>query len=306
MNEREKKYSLIIPHYKDIVRLRRLLVSLPKRNDLQIIVVDDFSVNILDLKKLENEFDNLEIYQLPSNQGAGAARNFGLAQAIGKYLLFADADDEFLTGAFDIFDSKLIVEGDVFYFLSKAIQEISGLHSIRADYFNQLCIEYLEDETENKLLNLKLGHCVPWSKVYLRDFIVSTKIIFDETFVANDVYFNVINALLAKRIFVFNDYVYKVYRLSDSLSSTSSASRLITRVSVLAKVARKRKELGIVEKMYGSGYLLDAAKFGFPTFCKIFLIILRSDLHFGLMRFFEPTRWIKYLKNRSTLSAEKK
>ena len=77
------------------------------RNDVQIIVVDDgSSSNVVDFTNFPGtDRENVEIIFTKDGKGAGYARNCGLLQAKGKWLLFADADDSF----FQIFLKHWIV-----------------------------------------------------------------------------------------------------------------------------------------------------------------------------------------------------
>lgn len=282
------------------------MLSFPSRTDLQVIVVDDCSVSSSAWREFAIEFSDFDFFRLDVNSGAGVARNCGLKNAVGEYILFADADDEFLPLAFDIFDLKLKSTDEVSYFLAEAKQDVSGLPSVRADGFNKLCFDYLNDKSNDNLLSLKIGHCSPCAKVYKKSFLDETNIKFDATFVANDVYFNVINALMAKKVSVYDDYVYRIYRLSDSLTSTTTASRLIQRVQVLAKVADKAYSLGVRRKFYGSALLLESLTLGFGAFLSVFFEITKSRLSFGVSRILNPKRWRKYFNYRVNLHNEKK
>lgn len=299
------KYSLIVPHYNDVYRLKRLLSSLPVRDDLQVLVIDDCSPDQHSLNKFKNKFSDVTYLSTPTNKGAGAARNIGLQHIKGEFIVFADADDEFLPGAFEVFDENVSSDIDVTYFLAEAWQEESGQPSVRADSLNQLCNSYLKEPSEQDLQKLKLAHCVPWAKVYKKEFIESTNIKFDETFVSNDIYFNVVNAVLAKNIAVFSEKVYKVYRLSDSLTSTTTSERLIERVEVSAKLAGKLKDLGIKEKRSASGYILDSLNYGISTFLKVLYISIRSDMQLNLFRVFQPQRWLAFFRRKKQLDLEK-
>ena len=88
-------YSVIIPHHNIPALLQRCLDSIPERDDIQIIVVDDNSdSNKVDFKKFPGiGRRNVEIYYTKEGKGAGFARNVGLKYAKGRYLIFADADD---------------------------------------------------------------------------------------------------------------------------------------------------------------------------------------------------------------------
>ena len=84
--------SIIIPHKNSTILLKRLLLSLVDVCSVsQIIVVDDHS-NEGEQKKLlslKTQF-NFELYE-NQGYGAGAARNEGLRQATGQWIMFADA-----------------------------------------------------------------------------------------------------------------------------------------------------------------------------------------------------------------------
>lgn len=299
------KYSLIIPHYNDVTRLKRLLISLPSRDDLQILVIDDCTPNCAELSEVKQEFPQVTLLSTPTNMGAGAARNIGLQHMKGDFVIFSDADDEFLSNAFEVFDEKVSKGADIIYFLAEAWQEESGQPSVRADSLNQLCNSYLKEPSEQNLQKLKLAHCVPWAKVYKKEFIEINNIRFDETFVSNDIYFNVINAVLAKNIAVFSEKVYKVYRLSDSLTSTTTSERLIERVKASAKLANKLKKLGVKEKRSASGYILDSLNYGISTFLKVLYISIRSDMQLNLFRVFQPQRWLSFFHRKKQLNIEK-
>ena len=68
-------YSITITHYNAPALLERMLDSIPNRDDIQIIVVDDFSneESRTAIKKIKHK--NLEIVFTPENHGAGYERN---------------------------------------------------------------------------------------------------------------------------------------------------------------------------------------------------------------------------------------
>lgn len=73
-------YSIIIPHFNAKELLDRCINSIPKRNDIQIIIVDDYSSEDIYHSILEkyNLLENIEIYQNEKNLGAGFSRNYGI------------------------------------------------------------------------------------------------------------------------------------------------------------------------------------------------------------------------------------
>ena len=96
-------YSFIIPHKNCPDLLQRCVDSIPERDDVQIIVVDDNSDS--NKKPALKERKNLQIILLDAAQskGAGRARNVGLEHAKGKWLVFSDSDDFFVNNLSDLF-----------------------------------------------------------------------------------------------------------------------------------------------------------------------------------------------------------
>ena len=88
--------SVIIPVYNAASFVGRCIKSVLSQTycDWQMILVDDGSKdNSLEICQIYAASDSrLQIIH-QENAGAGAARNAGLAKAIGKYIVFIDSDD---------------------------------------------------------------------------------------------------------------------------------------------------------------------------------------------------------------------
>ena len=99
-------YSVIIPHHDTPDLLQRCLESIPRREDLEIIIVDDNS----NLSK--EDFDtfpglgekNVEVIFSKEGRGAGYVRNLGVEKSSGDWLIFADADDFFTSNMAFVLD----------------------------------------------------------------------------------------------------------------------------------------------------------------------------------------------------------
>ena len=88
-------FSIIIPHHNTPELLKACVDSIPIRDDLQIIIVDDNSdKSVVDFNNFPGvACKNLEVVLSQKGRGAGWARNEGLKYAQGKWILFADSDD---------------------------------------------------------------------------------------------------------------------------------------------------------------------------------------------------------------------
>lgn len=114
----EINYSIIIPHKNIPHLLQRCLKSIPRRKDVQIIIVDDNSdPEIVDFANFPGVLEEcVEVYFTKEGKGAGFARNVGLEHAVGRWLIFADADDFFnacFLGSIDTYKDSLY---DIVYF----------------------------------------------------------------------------------------------------------------------------------------------------------------------------------------------
>lgn len=93
-----KKVSVVVPVYNAEKEVIACVESLLKQTlqDMEIILVDDCSTDntAMVLRLLEEKLpDKIRVLRTETNQGAGGARNCGIAAAQGHYIGFVDADD---------------------------------------------------------------------------------------------------------------------------------------------------------------------------------------------------------------------
>lgn len=212
-------YSIIIPHRNIPILLKRCLSSIPVRDDVQVIVVDDKSdENFLpDLKEVERCFPNVKIIYSDTPGGAGQARNIGLDYAKGKWLLFADADDFFT----DILESILVeyieAEEDILYFRNLSVHSDNIEEtSHRDDWLDNIFNLYFKERND---CLIRCNHCAPWGKIIKRALIESNHIRFDEIPFSNDVSFSITSGCVAKHIRIIDRPLYVLTERKGSLTS---------------------------------------------------------------------------------------
>lgn len=205
-------YSIIIPHKNSPDLLFRCLKSIPQRNDIQIIVVDDNSdKKIIDYRTIpELQNYNINIIYTTEGKGAGYARNIGLKYASGKWIIFADADDFFnqsFNWALDHYNNSV---ADIIYFNVNSVDSDTLLECNRSHFLNKF-----HQTGDEMMFRFKTYH--PWAKFIKHRLIIENSINFSETKAANDVLFSLNIGLYAKKIELSTEKIYCITYRENSL-----------------------------------------------------------------------------------------
>jgi len=199
-------YSIIIPHKNTSNLLKHCLDSIPLREDIQIIIVDDNS----DPKKANFDtfpglgIPHIEIVFTKEGKGAGYARNVGLKKAVGKWVLFADADDFFADNFAEYLDKYKNSTYDLIYFGIYRVNKNTEKNNIDPKY-DKLMMDAIYKQQYDAY---KYTAYVPWGKMIKLSLIKENNISFDETMVANDKFFSVKTAYYAKNIHFDEHRIY--------------------------------------------------------------------------------------------------
>lgn len=213
-------YSIIIPHYNIPDLLMRCLKSIPVREDIQVIVVDDCSPDanryLKDYPELSRPY--LEYYSTPKGGSAGRARNVGLDHAKGKWLIFIDSDDLFVKDIKTVLDTIVNFQEDILFYntISRKSNDLSqraNRNSYTVNYF----IQYLSDHKET---TFRYAFPSLWGKIIKRELVQTHNIRFDETRYSNDVIFSLLTGHFAKQIFITTKPLYIVTEREGSLASS--------------------------------------------------------------------------------------
>ena len=230
-------YTIIIPSKNLPDLLERALASIPRRDDFQIIVVDDASdPTVVDFERYPGLDDpRVEVLFTTEGRGAGYARNVGLERAAGRWTLFLDCDDFFTPDCPGLLDDHLDDPADIVYFnITSAYSDdlsYSPRHLSRSEYFTrydgpgrEFCCRYLYTE--------------PWGKMFRTAFLRDSRFRFDETPVSNDFKFSIMTGLAAGKISTDARALCCITERQGSLSHDfcSTPEQLSTRLSVYSDV----------------------------------------------------------------------
>lgn len=172
-----KKISIIIPAYnaqKYIVRCLNSIVNQANDN-IEVVIVNDGSTD--NTERICREYSSIYNYiktVSQTNGGVSSARNNGIKNAQGEYILFLDADDFFAENAIEWFLSKTCDDNCLW---CGSYNYIKTRNRIEPFYLSEK--EYdLESEYIDNIIDFVPN--APWGKLYNRELLVKNDILFPE------------------------------------------------------------------------------------------------------------------------------
>ena len=230
-------YSFIIPHKNCPDLLQRCVDSIPVRDDVQVIVIDDNS----DVEKKPHiDRKGVEVILLDASQskGAGRARNVGLEHARGKWLLFADADDYFSDYLSHVLDRYVSDDNTEMVFLNARMFNEKG--ETKKLNLNALIENYING-VEGAESTLRYGFWTPWSRMIKRSIVTSHGIMFDETMARNDKNFVLECSSYAKTVRAEEEFVYNYFR--PLYGSQTDRKRTVSILDDMIAIVRRTNEI---------------------------------------------------------------
>ena len=211
-------YSIIIPHYNTPELLMRCLATIPVRNDIQVIVFDDCSPNADSYLDIYPELSRpyLVYYSTAQGGSAGRARNIGLDNAKGKWVVCMDADDMFVSNIEEILAESLDRSEDIIYFNYKTVMNDDlSKEGHRKEYQEFFQI------VNNKKKNLYFRYYFDpmWGKIISNKLIKEHYIRCDETRYGNDVAFSFKCGAFAKSIAIIDTPFFIITERECSLAA---------------------------------------------------------------------------------------
>ena len=212
--------SIIIPVYRAEKCLPRCLNSIISQTftDFELILIDDGSPDnsgkICDeYTKIDNRIKSFHI----NNSGPSLARNMGLDNAIGEYVLFVDSDDYVASNMLqDIYYSALDCGAD---FVSFGIYVMAGSKAVYQSV-QKGCILKNKLEIRENVIDIinhrNFGFVI---KYYKRDLIEKKGLRFEDYVVGEDIMFNIEALSVASCVLVIEKPLY--YYIDNNYSSLS-------------------------------------------------------------------------------------
>ena len=223
------RISVIVPVYNCEDYLEESLGSLLNQTfkDIEIICIDDGSNdNSLDiLKSIASSDSRIKVFT-QENQGAGAARNYGMKKASGDYIYFFDADDFLEKDALEkAYSNAIKNDSDIVFFKFDQYKD----NRFFAHSGPNLEIQFAGADFDSFTFDWHdyrrgpfTGPFAPWLKIYKKEFLDAHECFkFPNGLNHNDVPFHVMTFLKASKISFVPEHLYR-YRIDNAGSITNN------------------------------------------------------------------------------------
>lgn len=223
--------SIIIPVYNVELFVEKCIRSCEtqdiNKDEYEIIVVNDGSTdNSLNIvNDLARRFPNIRVFS-QSNAGLSAARNKGIQNARGDYIMFVDSDDWIAEKCLGKICSKLKIEQPDALAICAANVKGDGMIERRQAYADVTPMSGYE------LLKKGVSPCAPfaiWSAKFFKKYELS----FFEGIFHEDSEFTPRAYYLADKVSFVNDIIYYVFQNPNSITRTPNPKHAFDLVNVV-------------------------------------------------------------------------
>ncbi len=215
-----KKVSIIVPVYNSGEYIAAAMESLLSQTyeNIEIIAVDDGSTDGSgDLCREYSKKDSrVKVFTI-ENRGVAGARNFGLENAAGEYVMFLDSDDVYTSDAVE----KLVEVADKngSDIVSAGLVKIKGTAEqkiVCSDYSGEVEGDVLYSVLESAFLGKDGALCSFIDKLYRADFLKERGIRFPALKSGEDTVFALEAMICASKIYFLKDHCFYRYLLNDN------------------------------------------------------------------------------------------
>lgn len=239
------RITVIIPIYKVEKYLHQCVTSvlIQTYEDIEIILVDDGSPD--SCPRLCDEYaakdERIKVIHKP-NGGLSDARNFGLREATGEYVVFLDSDDWWAGNNILVEIAKLLEQRPDVLFFDRVTYWDNGAITT-PEGFNLSSVNGL-DRTESITLLMKNGKFIPsaCNKFVRTNILKYNGIEFKKGLVCEDIYWTYEIMPFMNKIMGYDKPFYAYRRRADSISATIGKKNINDLLFIINYWSQKLKQ----------------------------------------------------------------
>lgn len=259
------RFSIIIPVYNVEKYIRKCMDSIMNQTfrDFEVIVVDDESPDnsMRIVEEFAKKYPGMIKMFHQKNTRQGGARNHGVREASGEYLMFVDSDDYVSADMLEYVDARLReCPCDILSFQYEMVTPEGkrlgkgGLGPLRPGIYYP--------KKDNQILHLPAG---PVHKAYRRDFYLESNVMFPEKVLYEDAVVRILFAKAAS-VLICDKSLYYYVQSSNSSIRQKPSERMLDILKVTDLVLQRFHEEGLYDNfrepletslLYGIAYILD-------------------------------------------------
>lgn len=220
-------FTIVYPAYNAEKTLSRAVLSMLEnsKTSAEVLIIDDGSKDgtARIAEELAERFSEIRLIRHGENKGLHAARNTGLSEARGEYILFPDSDDCVLDGFLETIKDALPQKPELLIFGLTEEYYSSG----RVTHKNTVLPPEAYAESKADVLrliipleeNLLLGYA--WNKAYRVEFLRENKLQFENIRLVEDIVFNLAVIRAGARIKCLPLPIYNYAKRESSITGSS-------------------------------------------------------------------------------------
>lgn len=230
-----KDLSIIVPAFNSEKTIKKCIESVIRQEtlyDYELIIVNDGSTD--NTREIIEEYnDNHLLIVNQNNRGFSGARNRGIDESAGKYIMFLDSDDYLVGNCIESMMSNIInnnadITQASFYFEY-------GESNSKSEYILNNIVEY----DQRKMVS-NPGY--PWAKIFKRELFDNLRFPLDVWF--EDTIVSILLYRMSKSISVMSDIVYGYRINSEGITQKArNSNKCIDHYWVMEHSLGKAKEL---------------------------------------------------------------
>lgn len=241
--------SVIIPVYNVEKYLSFCLdsVLLQDFDNYEIVVVNDGSTDSCGeiLKEYAENYDKIHLVT-QENKGLGGARNTGIDNSQGEYLLFIDSDDSMKPHTLSrLYKDATENQVDIVWFGMDYVCENGTVISTSRANENGYRIV-----TQEECPLLYVNDSYAWNKLYKRELFIDNNIRFPERAWYEDLKTLPKLVLHANKILLSDKVLYNYLQRADSIMHVPNADRNIEMIDAVSDVLNYYKKQNVFDKYY--------------------------------------------------------
>lgn len=253
------KVSIIIPVYNAEKHLKNCIENCKKQSfdDIEIIFINDGSTDktaeiIAETVKKDHRF---RLISLDKNFHQGYARNIGLANASGEYIVFFDVDDEYSPQFVEKMYNKITQDkADMTACKFKVVTEKGNIvekheFGMFTDFPKKLYDGFNHSKIKQTRELFNKANVV-WDKIYNRNFLLKNNIKFPtDNFYKEDVIFTFRCLFRAKKISILDEFLY-TYKINSIKYNDAKFQKdeIFDCFEMFSTIAKDLKELQLFDK----------------------------------------------------------